>query len=313
MTSNSPSTCADTVVLTLDASFTQRSPTPALYLIVVAGVAFSLLWTSAFIAGKVGLDHAGPLSLLSVRFLLAGALLGGLCRLLGQKLQLQHGLFHLLMPGLLSHGVYLGLAFIGMRTTPAGLTTLLVSTTPLLTAALAVPLLREPASLRKFVGLLLGVIGVSVVVSQRAKLTMPDGFGLSCIALGTVVLSFGNILMKRVTQHDLLPVIGAQLFASGLLLLPFAWSLEGLRLQWDWPLLASLGYLAIVVSIGASMLWIWLLKHGAASSVSSFHLLNPLFGAVLASTFLAEPLYVSDALGAVPIIAGIALVYLKRA
>jgi drug/metabolite transporter (DMT)-like permease len=313
MTSHTPAACADPAAFHADVSSSRAASAPGVWQIVAAGVAFSLLWTSAFVAGKVGLAHAGALSLLAVRFLLAGLLLGGLCRLLGQKLQLQHGWLHVLLPGLLSHGIYLGLAFTGMRSTPAGLTTLLVSTTPLLTAALAVPLLGEAASVRKFVGLLLGLLGVGIVVSQRAKLAMPDGFGLSCIALGTVVLSFGNILMKRVTQHDLLPVIGAQLFASGLLLLPFAWSLEGMRLQWAWPLLASLGYLAIVVSIGASLLWIWLLKHGAASSASSFHLLNPLFGALLASTFLAEPLYLSDALGALPIVAGIALVYLKRA
>ncbi|NTV97030.1 MAG: hypothetical protein HGA75_16725, partial [Thiobacillus sp.] len=53
------------------------SPNPAVPVLHLAavGTAFSFVWSSAFIAGKIGLAASGPLTLLSLRFLLAGALL----------------------------------------------------------------------------------------------------------------------------------------------------------------------------------------------------------------------------------------------
>jgi drug/metabolite transporter (DMT)-like permease len=55
-------------------TYPPATPAPAIHIAVV-GTIFSFVWSSAFIAGKVGMTSTGPLTLLSLRFLLAGLLL----------------------------------------------------------------------------------------------------------------------------------------------------------------------------------------------------------------------------------------------
>jgi len=56
------------------------------------------------------------------------------------------------------------------------------------------------------------------------------------------------------------------------------------------PLVWSLVYLVVVLSVGASMLWFWILQHGEASRVSAYFFLTPAFGLLLAAILLGEQL-----------------------
>lgn len=99
-----------------------------------------------------------------------------------------------------------------------------------------------------------------------------------------------------------------QLPASGLVLLPLAWWHEGLAIQFNGAFFGSLAYQAAVVSIGTTLMLLWLVRHGGAARAGGFHLLNPLFATLLAMAVLGEAVPVTDLLGAVPIVAGLALV-----
>ena len=91
-------------------------------------------------------------------------------------------------------------------------------------------------------------------------------------------------------------------------LLPFAVVSEGLpHVAWGVPLVASFVYLVAVMSVGASLLWFWLLEHGQASRVTAYYFLTPVFGLAIAS-FFGEPLSGRDAGGLAAIAAGIAIV-----
>ena len=103
-----------------------------------------------------------------------------------------------------------------------------------------------------------------------------------------------------------------QLPASGLVLLPLAWWREGLAIRPDLAFFGSLAYQATVVSIGTTLMLLWLVRHGGAARASGFHLLNPAFGTLLAATILGETVPASDLLGVVPIVAGLGLVLWPR-
>jgi len=90
--------------------------------------------------------------------------------------------------------------------------------------------------------------------------------------------------------------------------LPFAILTEGApHATWGLPLVASFVYLVLVMSIGGSLLWFWLLERGEASRVSAYYFLSPVFGLGIASLF-GEPLALRDLAGLAAIAAGIAIV-----
>lgn len=310
-------------------------PPVSLLRFALVGTLFSLVWSSAFIAGKLGMAASGPLTLLSLRFLLAGLLVWPIARVRGEvrggvpggahgvgavgqpeharKAQQRRDGLVALLAGLLNNAVYLGLAFVGMRTVPAGLTTILVSTSPLMTSALAALALRERLGWRAAAGLAAGFAGVVWIMRARALSGAADLHGVALILLGTVALSVSTLLYRKVAGRlDPWRIALIQLPASGFVLLPLAWWREGLAVLPGAAFFGSLLYLAVVVSIGTTLMLLWLVRHGGAARASSFHLLNPLFGTLLAVLLLGERIPLSDLLGALPIMAGLGLVLRPR-
>jgi drug/metabolite transporter (DMT)-like permease len=287
-------------------------PVPTLHIALV-GTVFSFVWSSAFIAGKIGMTATGPLTLLCFRFLLAGGLLWVLMRWFAPGVslrQMDRGAIGLaLASGLLTNVVYLGLTYTGMKTVPAGLTAILVSTNPLMTSALASLWLKEPFGWRGALGLASGFLGVVWIMWGRAAAAPADMAGIALILLGTAALAAATLINRRaVGRANLWGITLIQLFASGLALLPMAWWSEGLAFVPNAAFFGSLFYQTAIVSIGVTVMLLWLIRHGGAARASSFHLLNPAFGTLLAIGLLGETVSASELLGVVPIVAGLALV-----
>src|SRR3954452_20401567 len=113
-------------------------------------VVFCLLWSFAFVAGKIGVTDCPPLMLLAARFSLAGILILGAAMLRGDPWSLSWRdtvVFAVL--GIANNALYLGLGYIGLQTASAGLGSLIVSANPVFTAVLAALLLHEPLTSRK--------------------------------------------------------------------------------------------------------------------------------------------------------------------
>lgn len=300
--------------LPLAAGATTAGPRPAAgapsrAALAAAGLAFSIIWSSAFVAGKVGLHYAGPLTILAMRFLAAGLLLAAVCALQGRRLGGMTLPGRTLVAGVLYNAVYLGLAYWGMQATPAALTSILVSTCPLLTLLFAALIGGERLTSAKILGVGLGLTGVVWITQHRLAVDHLDPLSLAAILAGTLALALGTVLTKRVAgSQDMLVAVTLQMLCSGLVLLLPAWGWEGLRFENAAGLWWSLAYSAGVASLGTTLLMFWMLRHGQAGTASSFHFLNPFFGTLFAVVLLGEPLYASDLLGVVPIAVGIVLV-----
>src|SRR4051812_16272649 len=132
---------------------------------------FCLLWSYAFVAGKIGVTHCPPLILLAARFSLAGILILGATLIRGEGWSLSWrdvAVFAVL--GIANNALYLGLGYTGLQSVSAGLGGLIVSANPVFTAGLAAPLLGGGMTWRKASGLLLGIIGVTLIVWDRPPL-----------------------------------------------------------------------------------------------------------------------------------------------
>jgi len=110
---------------------------------------FCLLWSYAFVAGKIGVTHCPPLILLAARFSLAGILILGATLIRGDWSLSWRDTAIFAVLGIANNALYLGLGYTGLQSVSAGLGGLIVSANPVFTAALAALLLGEGMTWRK--------------------------------------------------------------------------------------------------------------------------------------------------------------------
>jgi len=273
-------------------------------------IAYIFLWASAYVPSKVASIESQPLWFLVARFTTAGLLLGGLALLLGQRFPTSaRGWLVGSALGILANALYLGLTYTALHHLSSGMGAIVASTNPLVLAAVAPALLGEALSLRKGAGLVLGFGGVLAIVVARSGTGGAAPADVAVAFAGVCASVASTVLYKRwAVEEPLLPLSAIQLCAAGLVLVPVAALSSGAPHEHATPeLLASFGYLVIVLSIGATLLWFWLLTHGEASRVSAYYYLTPAFGLVLAALLLHEPIGVRDLAGLAAIAAGIVL------
>ena len=165
-------------------------------------------------------------------------------------------------------------------------------------------------TLRKALGLLLGVGGVAYVVESRLAGGVDDPIGIGFTLAALVSLVGGTILFKKLAPTgDLWIGNGVQSLAAGLATLPFAFAFERMGdIVPTWRLMASLVYLALFVSVFAYLLWFHLLNVSGATVASSYHFLMPPLGMVFGWLLLGEHVAPADLIGIMPVALGIYLV-----
>jgi drug/metabolite transporter (DMT)-like permease len=272
---------------------------------------FCLLWSFAFVAGKIGVTDCPPLILLAARFLLAGTIIAGIAALRRERFNLRLrdvAVFALL--GLANNALYLGLGYTGLKTVSAGIGGLVVSANPVFTAALAALFLGEVMTWRKASGLLLGVAGVTFIVWHRLSVGSDhiEGILFTLASLASIVA--GTILYKLLAPKGSLWIgNGIQNLAGGLALLPFAAAFADVHdIVPSTRLLGAFAFLVLGGSILAYLLWFHLLKVCGATVASSYHFLMPPLGMLFAYLVLGEHVELRDLAGIIPVALGIYLV-----
>ncbi|MBI2241119.1 MAG: DMT family transporter [Magnetospirillum gryphiswaldense] len=272
---------------------------------------FCLIWSSVFAVARMGLAHAPPLTLLSVRFAIAALVTLVLAVALRERLPSGRQMLGLAIIGVANHAVYLGLSYLGMRHVPAGLTAIIVSANPVLTACLAALLLDERLNARKVLGLGLGVVGVVFILRHRI-VAGTDDWGDMLWPLGALVaLSGGAILFKRLgITGGGFGGLSVQLAAASAFLAGPAWVLEGglAAIDPSGEFWFSLAYQVLLASVIAYAIWFHLLKVSSATAASAWHFLIPPLGVLFGWLIMDETVMWADFAGIVPVAAGIWLV-----
>ena len=281
----------------------------ALFVAAMPGL-FVLLWSTGFIGAKFGLPYAEPLTFLALRFVLVASLLG-LAALLAGAPWPRGGrrIGHLVVAGLLVHATYLGGVFASIHQgLPAAVSALIVGLQPLLTAALAGPLLGERVGPRQWAGLFLGLGGIVLVVLTKVEIgaATPVAVGLSVLALFGI--TGGTVYQKRFcADMDLRTGNAIQFAASALVAGAGALLLETREVSWTAEFVFALGWLVFVLSLGAITLLLVLIRAGAASRVASYFYLVPPVTAVEAWLLFDERLAPLALAGMVLVAIGVAL------
>src|ERR1700710_826047 len=191
---------------------------------------FCLLWSFAFVAGKIGVTNCPPLILLTARFSLAGILILGVSALRNEKWQMtwrDAAVFAVI--GVANNALYLGLGYTGLKTVSAGLGGLIVSANPVFTAALAALFLGESLTWRKVTGLMLGMAGVGFIVWHRMSAGTDSLHGIMFTLASLASIVAGTILFKVFApKGNLWLGNGIQNLVAGIVLLPVAFSFSSL-------------------------------------------------------------------------------------
>ena len=272
---------------------------------------FVFLWSTGFIGAKYGLPFADPLSFLLARYGLVIVLMTALALLTRAPWPKEPAQWlHIGVSGVLVHAVYLGGVFIAIKHgLPAGITALVVGMQPLLTAFGAGWLLGEKVSGRQWAGLALGFVGVGLVVSGKLGETAALGPMLLPALVALFGITVGTLYQKRFCARFDLRTGSVIQFVPTALLTALTIILFGeFNIEWDGQFLFALGWLVLVLSIGAIGLLNLLIRSGSAVNVASLFYLTPPTTALIAWALFGETLSLTALAGMLLAIGGVYLV-----
>ena len=259
----------------------------------LAPALFVLVWSTGFIVARAVTSHADVQLFLLMRFA-AVALVFGVAAIVGQAswVSPRRALKHLAV-GAIMLGGYLSLSFWAIaHGLPAGIMALMGALQPLLTAAFMLARGRGPSSAAVWMGLLIGFLGVVLVLLPRLESSHFAVGNLANLAgiLAIVALTLGTLGQKHLANDDLrvagcLQNLGAGLVASLVVATIGAVQWDGSAALW-----ALLIWSALITSVLAQSLLIWMMRRGAATHVTALMLLVPPVAALLAYALFHETL-----------------------
>ncbi len=278
---------------------------------IAAPILFVLLWSSGFIAAKIGLTHADTLTFLSLRYALVTVLMAGVAFAFRAPWPKDWREFtHIAVAGAFLQAIYFGGVWLAMgKGVGAGVAALIVCLQPVLTAAVVGPLLGERVSARQWLGLVLGITGVALVVARKLSLGLGSVEGMAWAFVGLLGITFGTLYQKKYCA-DMDPRTGSsvQFLVAALLLGPLSLMFEEGTINWTLPFIASLAYMAIFLSLVAMILLTTMIRRGEASRVSSMFFLVPPVATVFGYFILDEPIGPVALAGMIVAAVGVALV-----
>ncbi len=274
------------------------------------GLAFSLMWSSAFATARIIVADAPPLWALTVRFAISGLLAIGVARAMGQSWHLPGGwrgpqARAVIIFGLCQNALYLGLNFEAMQWNEASLSAIIASSMPLIVAALGYAFRGEKIGSLGMAGLIAGFTGVAMIMSTRIS-AGADPVGVIYCIIGALALAIATQTVRGASGGgNLLMIVGLQMLVGSLALACVALATERGTVTLTLPLIAAFAYQIVVPGLAATLLWFSLVGRIGAVRASTFHFLNPFFGVTIAALLLGESIGWLDFAGVAIVTAGI--------
>ncbi len=275
---------------------------------------FVLIWSTGFIVARFGMPHAPPMSFLALRYALSFVCF--LVWIVFARVEWpQSGAqwLHLGVVGVLIHAAYLGGVWSAVKAgIGAGTVALLVGLQPVLTAiwmALTVSGSSQArVSTRQWLGLLLGLIGLTLVVWRKLGGGEVTAWNLSLAVFALIGITVGTLYQKRfVAPCDVRSASAVQLLAAFAVTAPLA-ALETEPIVWHPHMVGAMAWSVLALTLGGSSLLYMLLQRGAATRVTSLMYLVPPCTALMAWALFGESFTPLMLLGMVLTVGGVAMV-----
>ncbi|MDP4063060.1 hypothetical protein RBLE17_28310 [Rhodobacteraceae bacterium LE17] len=280
---------------------------------ILAGLAFALIWSSAFTSARIIVADAPPILSLSLRFFISGLIGIALARFLGQTWRLTPGQWRAtIVFGLCQNALYLGFNFVAMQTVEASLASIIASTMPLAVGFAGWVIFRERLSALGVLGLCAGAGGVALIMGARMQ-AGADFYGIALCFIAVASLTVATLMVRGASSGgNLLMIVGLQMLVGSAFLVIPGLILDQPVVNWSMKLVLAFSYTVLMPGLVATFIWFWLVQRIGAVKAATFHFLNPFFGVMIAAVLLGETLRIWDIVGVVIIMFGILAVQMAR-
>lgn len=275
---------------------------------------FVLLWATGFLVAKFAIPYAAPFTILLIRFALASAMMAAIGAIFGARWpRTLREVTHIAVTGILLQAVYLGGCYAAIYAgLSAGVVALIAGLQPIVTAAIAGPLLGERLRPLQWLGAVLGFTGLTMVIWHKLAFDAGHLWALAFAFVQLVGITAATLYQKRFSPNaDLKAGAAIQYAAATLVLLPVVAVLGVGEIDWQPEFIFAMGWIIIVLSGISIALLTWMIQRGAASRVASLFYLTPPVAALGGYFMFDERLDVLALCGMGVVALGVALVNRK--
>ena len=260
---------------------------------------FIVLWSSAFITTKPIVDYSDPFAALAFRFVIVafGFFLFSIIK--RQNIFVpKKNVIESILSGVLFHGFYLGGVFFSIsKGLPTGIAALVVTLNPVLTNALAGPLLKEKVTWKQWVGVILGFLGAIIVLGFDVGSELPL-IGIIAVFISLLAVTSATLWQKKLSDNLALPVSNMYQAIGGFIFhLIIVLFFTKPYIDFSPTFIIAMSHQILLVSFGAFTILMYLIKNNSASKTVSIFFLIPATSAFIAWIFLNETLNIYDILG----------------
>jgi len=273
--------------------------------IAVTFIACSAIWGSTFLAIRLGNEATPPVWAATIRLTLASVLLFGIAAAFRIPLPRGKALRGAALWGFFNLGVNLTLLYVGEQTVPSGISAVLFATVPLSTALLAALFGVERLVTRKLIAAVVAIAGVAVIFAGELGVAVPFA-GLFTIFGAASASALAAVLLKRAPKQQVIPLnaigtaVGAVVCLVTSIVLGESHALPGTVAAWL-PII----YLTFAGSLGAFVLFTWLVTHWSVSNASLVGVTVPIIAVILGGLIKGEQPAPLTYVGAVIVISAV--------
>lgn len=288
------------------------------FLIILAFFAIYVIWGSTYLLNKIAVTEVSPFYLASIRFIIAGIIIFIIAKIMGHSLAIKKKqLINCIIAGFLFLAYGNGVFVWALQYIDSGFGALMTSTQPLIILVLMRLLDGKKIKVMSIIGVLLGVIGIYLLVSQK-EIISQEGSTLGIIMIFTCILSWSfasMIVAKAELPKNFFINAGYQMLAGGILLgvASFLFGEEWTSpLIWSGSVQISMILLIIFGSIAAFTAFNYLLKYVSPEKVATSTYVNPVIALVLGHYILDEQISVQSIIATAILFTGVYFINTKR-
>lgn len=273
------------------------------------GLGAAAIWGGMYVVSDIVLQTIPPFSLLTMRLLMAIAILGIILRRRGDHQPHRRAIIRLLGVGVIGFGISVGAQFVGTDKSTAVNGALITSASPAFILIFAALILRERLTRLRIAAVALATIGVIVIIDPaNADFSSQTFFGDMALAVAALTWGLYSVLVRRVSAHYDTLMVSVYALIGGLFLTVPAAVLE-LRDrpigQIDGGTVLGILYLGVVSTAAAMWMWNRAFALVDASVASLFFFAQPLVGTLLGVILLEQAMTDGLWIGTALIVAGV--------
>ena len=287
-------------------------PKPSnLVLVILAFFSIYVIWGSTYLLNKIAVGELEPFMLASVRFTTAGLLIFIIAKIMGISLAITKKQFkNTVIAGFLFLGFGNGIIVWALKYVDSGFAALEISAQPLVVLLLMWMVQGKKIKPMSMVGVVLGVIGIYLLVSQKELISQENSvIGMIMIFVCMISWAYGSLFVgKADLPSNFFVNTGYQMFTAGLilattsLLFGESWSLPT---EWSPSVQYSMILLVIFGSIIAFTSFNYLLKVVSPEKVATSTYVNPIIALLLGWYFLNEQITTQSIIAAAVLLTGV--------